>query len=87
MRFCLPLVLLFLLFSQASSAQSAAPDTSRLRISLLTCGPGTELYSMWGHTAIRVIDSTQRQDWVFNYGTFDDSDPYFYVKFTRGIMI
>ena len=24
---------------------------------------------------------------VFNYGTFDDSDPNFYLKFTRGIMI
>lgn len=87
MRFCLPFFFIFLLFSQASRAQSATPDTTRLRISLLTCGPGTELYSMWGHTAIRVIDSARRQDWVFNYGTFDDSDPYFYVKFTRGIMI
>jgi hypothetical protein len=53
---------------------------------LLTCGPGEELYSTFGHTAIRVIDSLTNLDIVFNYGTFDDSDPYFYVKFTRGIM-
>lgn len=25
-------------------------------------------------------------DVAFNYGTFDNSDPYFYLKFTRGIM-
>lgn len=62
-------------------------DSSRLRISLLTCGPGQDLYSIWGHTGVRVIDSVQHTDVVFNYGTFDDRDPLFYVKFTRGIML
>ena len=65
----------------------AQNDSCNLRISLLTCSPGEELYSTWGHTAIRVTDSTQGMDMVFNYGTFDDSDPNFYLKFTRGIMI
>jgi len=69
----------FISFSQST-------DTCRLRISLLTCGPGEELYSTFGHTAIRVVDSSYNLDLVFNYGTFDDSDPYFYFKFTRGIM-
>ncbi len=66
---------------------SAQTDSSKLRISLLTCGPGGDLYSIWGHTAIRLIDTTRQADVVFNYGTFDDSDPLFYIKFTRGIMI
>ena len=65
----------------------AQPDTCHLRISLLTCGPGADLYSIWGHTGIRVIDSSHQADVVFNYGTFNDQDPLFYVKFTRGIMI
>lgn len=65
----------------------AQTDSSQLRISLLTCGPGEDLYSIWGHTAIRVIDTARQADVVFNYGTFDDSDPLFYIKFTRGIMI
>ena len=65
----------------------AQHDSARLRISLLTCGPGQDLYSIWGHTGIRVIDSVHKSDVVFNYGTFDDSDPLFYVKFTRGIML
>ncbi len=61
-------------------------DTCGLRISLLTCSPGAELYSLFGHTAIRVTDQAAGTDLVFNYGTFDDTDPYFYLKFTRGLM-
>ena len=42
------------------------PDT--LQVSLLTCGPGTEVYELFGHTALRV--KQQRPggfDYVFNY--------------------
>ncbi|THU31986.1 DUF4105 domain-containing protein [Niastella caeni] len=78
------LLFLFPLFCLSAAAQ---PDTSHLRISLLTCSPGAELYSTFGHTAIRVTDSARRIDMVYNYGTFDDSDPNFYAKFTRGIMV
>jgi hypothetical protein len=55
-------------------------------MSLLTCSPGEELYSAWGHTAIRVSDRNTGMDMVYNYGTFDDSDPNFYFQFTKGIM-
>lgn len=61
-------------------------DSCTLEISLLTCAPGTDLYSLFGHTAIRVRDSRRGMDIVYNYGTFDDSDPLFYLKFMRGIM-
>lgn len=57
---------------------------SRMRISLLTCTPGEELYSTFGHSALRVIDSNAVTDIVYNYGTFDFSDKDFYVKFVRG---
>lgn len=76
--------LLICLEAQPSIAQS---DSCHLQISLLTCGPGEDLYSIWGHTAIRVKNTSTHLDEVYNYGTFDDSDPYFYVKFTRGIML
>jgi hypothetical protein len=69
-----------------SLSQGQPADTSHLRISLITCGPADELYSIWGHTAIRVTDSSSGMDLAFNYGTFDNADPYFYLKFTRGIM-
>ncbi|HTE09426.1 MAG TPA: DUF4105 domain-containing protein [Chitinophagaceae bacterium] len=80
------LIIIFLIFILQPPMQ-AQPDSCRLRISLLTCGPGQDLYSIWGHTGIRFTDSTRQADVVFNYGTFDDSDPLFYVKFTRGIMM
>jgi len=55
-------------------------------ISILTCAPGDELYSVFGHTAIRVSDPVQQLDMVFNYGTFDFSTPFFYVKFGHGSL-
>lgn len=53
-------------------------------ISILTCSPGTELYSVFGHSAIRVVDPALHLDLVFNYGTFDFETPHFYAKFIRG---
>jgi hypothetical protein len=53
-------------------------------ISLLTCGPGDELYSVFGHTAIRVNDPVAGVDIVYNYGTFDFSAPNFYLRFVKG---
>jgi putative flippase GtrA len=53
-------------------------------ISLLTCAPGEELYSVFGHTAIRVSDPENEIDLVFNYGTFDFNTPFFYLKFGHG---
>ena len=54
------------------------------RISLLTCTPGDEVYTRYGHTAIRVCDTTAQLDIVFNYGIFDFNTDFFYWKFVRG---
>lgn len=64
-----------------------AQDSSRLRISLLTCTPGEELYSTFGHSAYRVIDSNSVTDIVYNYGTFNFDDDGFYAKFVRGKLL
>lgn len=64
--------------------ESKSQDTCTLRISLLTCSPGEELYSTFGHTAIRVTDKRNGTDIVYNYGTFDFEDPDFYLHFTQG---
>jgi hypothetical protein len=63
----------------------AQPDSCTLRISLLTCSPGEELYSSFGHTAVRVRDAAGT-DMVFNYGTFQYS-PEFYSQFIRGKLL
>ncbi|MFD2200098.1 DUF4105 domain-containing protein [Shivajiella indica] len=58
-------------------------NAQEYQISLLTCDPGDQLYSAFGHSAIRVLDRVNNQDLVFNYGTFDFNTPFFYVKFTQ----
>jgi len=58
--------------------------TDSARISLITCSPGNELYSTFGHSAIRVSDKSKKLDVVFNYGTFNFQDPNFYPNFVRG---
>ncbi len=77
------LLAVFLVFSfQFVSAQ---PKTlsNEATISLLTCGEGNDLYSIFGHTALRVYDPVQNIDVAFNYGTFAFSDD-FYYQFTMG---
>ncbi|MDX8554085.1 DUF4105 domain-containing protein [Tenacibaculum sp. 1B UA] len=56
------------------------------QISIITSGPGEELYEKFGHTAIRVKDPVLQLDLLYNYGIFDFDDPNFYVNFTKGFM-
>ena len=61
----------------------AAPELSpEAEVTILTCEPGTDLYSVFGHSAIRINDPG-RVDVVYNYGTFDFGSD-FYLKFARG---
>lgn len=80
-------LILWLLCIHLSLSSYGQGDSCSLHISLLTCSPGGELYSTFGHTAIRVTDQQAGTDVVFNYGTFNDSDPDFYLKFIRGLML
>lgn len=63
---------------------SNSAEESRYTISLITCGTSDELYSAFGHTAIRVQDHLAGTDMVYNYGTFSFNEPGFYTKFTLG---
>lgn len=76
--FCFLFLIPFFVFSGAG-AQEPCP----LRITLLTCSPGEELYATFGHTAIRVQDGASGTDEVYNYGTFAFA-PDFYIRFIRG---
>lgn len=77
------IVILFL-FPEKTIAQQ---DSCHLQISLLTVMPGEELYSTFGHSALRITDTVSHQDIVYNYGTFDFGDPDFYTKFVRGKLM
>lgn len=59
-------------------------SADRVKVSLLTCEPGTEIYSLFGHTAIRYEDPDRKIDWVFNYGVFSFSTPNFVFRFVKG---
>lgn len=76
-------LLLVIVYCTTSFSQS---DSCKLKISLLTCGPGEELYSVFGHTAIRVKDDATF-DIIYNYGTFNFEDPDFYTKFVKGKLL
>lgn len=53
-------------------------------VSLITCSPGEEIYSKFGHTAIRLKDVSNGIDVVFNYGVFSFDTEDFYYKFVKG---
>ena len=56
----------------------------RLSISLLTYGPGDEVFERFGHIALVVHDSTTGEDIAFNWGMFDFNQPNFLVNFLTG---
>jgi len=74
---CLPVVCF------ESKAQVVLSPSAR--ISVLTCTPGADLYSVFGHSAIRVEDVQQgvMLDEVYNYGTFEFDDDFLY-RFIKG---
>lgn len=66
-----------------SSAQWVLSEQAE--ISVITCGSGqNELYSAFGHSAVRVYDPEKGLDWVYNYGVFDFDQPNFYLNFAKG---
>lgn len=69
------------------SAKTQTLLSSKAEISIITCGPYQgELYSAFGHSAIRVFDPVLGFDIAYNYGVFDFNQPNFYLNFTRGFL-
>ena len=60
-----------------------SPDS--LEISLLTCSPRQKVYSLYGHTAIRLRDLRTGLDVAVNYGVFSFDKPLFIPRFVLGI--
>ncbi len=78
-------LLAFLFQRDIVYAQNISTDElENLEVSILTCGPGDDLYSLFGHTALRLKDSNLGIDIVYNWGTFDFNAPNFGIKFLRG---
>ena len=70
------LILLAMLLSLTAAA-------SPLRISLLTCSEGPEIYELEGHSALRIIHP-EYGDFIVNWGVFDFNSPGFVYRFVKG---
>ncbi|RQO72163.1 hypothetical protein DBR43_13180 [Pedobacter sp. KBW06] len=78
---------IFFLLCQKASISSPVPNFHDVSVSLLTCEKTDRyIYALFGHSAIRIRDESSQLDLVYNYGTFDTSDPGFYVNFLHGRM-
>jgi Domain of unknown function (DUF4105) len=81
MKKILIVILFFLTLISKNLFSQTVQDTS---IYLITCSPGTETYSIYGHSAIRVVISHLNSDTIYNWGVFDFSTPNFIWKFAKG---
>lgn len=78
------LLSIFALQGIAQSFTQPIALSEEAKIYLLTCTPGTEVWSKYGHTGIRVCDPARKMDIVFNYGIFSLMEKGFYLKFIQG---
>ncbi|MBN1388161.1 MAG: DUF4105 domain-containing protein [Bacteroidales bacterium] len=77
-RFTLSFTILLLNISTLLSQNTTT------EVYLLTCDPGPESYTMYGHSALRLYDRSSGTDVVYNWGVFDFSTPNFNYKFAKG---
>ncbi|MCD8302982.1 MAG: DUF4105 domain-containing protein [Prevotellaceae bacterium] len=78
------LVFFVCLMAGVAALRAAEQEQDSLEVSLVTCSPGSEVYSLYGHTALRVRDLSSGDDIVFNYGIFNFRTPHFVWRFTLG---
>jgi len=79
--------LLLVLFFGCNSISSQQLLTKNASISAITCGPGSQLFTSFGHSAFRVKDPVLGIDKIYNYGTFDFNAPNFYLNFAKGKLV
>lgn len=79
-RYWAVICLSFFIVSQAFSIYL----TENAKFYLLTCSPGKQVYSKFGHTALYVQDQENQIDLVFNYGIFSFDEDYFLYNFIKG---
>ena len=76
--------IVFFLMMSASMLLAVAQSPSHTEVSVITCSPGDEVYSLYGHTAIRLRDEARGLDIAVNYGVFDFNTDHFAWKFVLG---
>lgn len=86
-KFKQQIVILVCCFSFLQLKAQPSYLSEQAEISVLTCGVGNEMYTLFGHTALRVKDFNQNLDVVYNWGMFDFKTPNFYSKFVKGDLL
>ena len=66
------------------AVNSIEKEKKTIKVSVLTCTAGDELYSKFGHTALLVQREGDDDGMVFNYGCFDYNADSFVMKFVLG---
>ena len=82
-KLLLPILLCFFLILKSNGQVNLSVYSE---ISIVSAGPGEELYEKFGHAAIRIKDPVLNLDLIYNYGIFDFNAPNFYTNFTQGKM-
>ena len=85
LRYIFVVLLLMPVCSYAKAQDTSYIDMDSVQISLLTCQPHEEVYSLYGHTAIRYYDKTRNIDLAINYGMFSFKKPFFILRFVFGL--
>ncbi len=87
MRLVVGPLLVALLPLVAGPLVAAAPEPgSELTVSVMTFGPGREVWERFGHNAIWIHDPVHGTDQAYNYGLFDFHQENFILRFVRGQM-
>ena len=76
-----------IIFGSFSPIQTQINLSAYSEISVVTAGPGSELYEAFGHSAIRIKDPVLNFDIIYNYGMFDFNQPNFILNFTKGKLL
>jgi hypothetical protein len=75
--------LLFCLFLSGSTP-SFSQSIDSTEVFFLTCSPGKEVLTIYGHSAIRIVRASIGYDQVYSWGVYDFSAPNFYWNFAMG---
>ena len=72
--------------SVAAAGQLREPG-SELRVWLLTFGQGDVVWELFGHNALRVLNTETGRDASYKWGIFDFNQPGFVPRFLKGEML
>lgn len=83
------LLLLLAMLPGIAFAQTTAPalvpvPADAWRISILSFGPGPEIFERYGHSAIRLRNDRAKIDVCYDWGNFSFDDPNFIGRFVKG---